>query len=152
MLPHDVFRARLEATIASLRYWVPTIADTATASETAGEGYWRIAVAPHVAQACPFALMLRADQMYDLVIAGETFEDRPISALDMFVPLATAIAEGRVVRRQTYAAASGRLIAEETIVDLGNGGILREVRPQPGPNPGECEVVVRDRHFLPYRR
>lgn len=152
MLSDDVFRTRLEATIASLRYWVPTIADTAKVSETSGDGWWRLSIAPKLKTACPFTLMLRGDQMCDLVVAGETFEDRPITALELFVPLATAIAEGRVVRRETLASASGRLIAVETIIALPGGQSWREVRPIPGPHPGEDDVVTRDQHFLPYRR
>lgn len=152
MLSDDVYRARLDATIASLRYWVPTIADTAAAREAAGESYWKLAVTPHVAGACPFELMLRADQHYDLVLDGERFEDRPIDSVELFVPLVTAITDGHVIKRRTTTAESGRLLSIDMIVDMGAGQSWRAGRtlgPVTAPAP---EPLITDRRYLPYRR
>ncbi len=153
MLPDDVFRSRLEATVAALRYWVPTVADAAKVSETSGDGYWKLSVRPFVATACPFDLMLRADQRYDVTIAGETFEDLPIENLEAFVPLITAIADGRIVQRQRIAEASGRPLSIETIVKLPDGTLWSASRSLvPVAAAREPETLLKDRHFLPYRR
>jgi hypothetical protein len=153
MLPDDVFRSRLEATVAALRYWVPTVSDAAAVTETAGEGYWKLAVRPFVATACPFDLMLRADQHYDITIAGEAFEDQPIESLEAFVPLITAIADGRVVQRLRIAEASGRPLSIETIVKLPDGRLWSASRSLASATSArEPETLLKDRHFLPYRR
>lgn len=152
MLSDDVFRARLEATIASLRYWVPTISDTAAVHETAGDSYWKLAVMPHVAGACPFELMLRADQHYDLVLDGERFEDRPIESVEMFVPLVTAITDGRVIKRSANAAESARLLTVDMIVDLGDGKSWRAGRTIAAAASRFAEPLITDRRYLPYRR
>lgn len=153
MLPDDVFRSRLEATVAALRYWVPTVSDAAKVTETAGDGYWKLAVRPFVATACPFDLMLRADQRYDITIAGETFEDLPVESLETFVPLITAIAEGRVVQRLRIAEASGRPLSLETIVRFPDSKLWSASRSLAPPAAArEPETLLKDKHFLPYRR
>lgn len=153
MLPDDVYRSRLEAAIAGLRYWLPTVSDVATVTEAEGSGFWKMSVTPKAANACPFELVLRADQRHDLVIAGETFEDLPTKSLDIFVPLVEAIAEGRVVRCHWKSGATGAETAVETIVTLSDGrewSSARMLTPLASDNPDG--VIAAARHFVPYHR
>jgi hypothetical protein len=53
MQPQHAIRSRVEATVESLRYWVPTIADVARAVESEAPGYWRLSLVPEVEGACP---------------------------------------------------------------------------------------------------
>ncbi len=127
MYSDDVYRSRLEVTIASLRYWLPSIGDAATVGEDETADYWKVWVKPHTATACPFELMLRADQHYDIVIGNEAFEDCPIESLDMFQPLAAGIAEGNVMHRHWVSAATHLPVAVETTVlrpKMGKNGEL----------------------------
>lgn len=154
MLSDDVYRAQLEATIAALRYWVPQIADVARIEETDAPEYWKLTVTPHVANACPFELMLRADQKHDLMIASEAFEDRDTKDLNLFLPLVEAIASGNVVQRLTSSQMTGVLQAIETLVLMPKARTWRETRtidggmPLPEGDAGEIQI----KHFLAYRR
>ena len=150
----DVFRAQLQNTIASLRYWIPSIADAVRVEEIEDEGFWKISVIPKTQGACPFELIFRADRHFDMVIAGETFEDLELSSFDLFLPLVEAIADGRVIQRRRVSQATGALREIETIVLLKNGQDWRRLRTL-----GEATALVtsedterRDRHFLSYRR
>lgn len=154
MLSDDVFRSRLETTIASLRYWVPQIADAARIEESEGEGFWRISVTPKVFGACPFELMLRSSQHYDLVLGTETYEELPIESFDLFLPLAEAITAGRVVQRRTVSAATGAVVEVESIIRLADGRIWHERRViEPLANAASDDGL--EKHgaaFLPYHR
>jgi hypothetical protein len=154
MLPDDVFRSRLQATITALRYWAPSIADTAHLEETETGDYWKIIVTPTVPSACPFELILHADQRYDLAIAEETYESRPIETFDWFVPFAEAIAGGNVVQRHWVSRLTGLERSVETLVTLPNGGIWREGRGESHslPTLDDYGTELRERRFLPYRR
>lgn len=150
----DRYRARLQASIAALRYWCPSIADSAAISETDSGDYWEIEVLPHVSGACPFELVLRTDGFHDLVIAGESFEDELTDDLELFVPLASAIARGDV-RRRTYAsAATATPLAVETIVELEKGRIWQRRRDIAIGLQGDLphEALITEHNFLPYRR
>lgn len=153
MVADDVYRSRLQATIAGLRYWVPTIADAARIEQTEGHDFWKMSVTPTVSAACPFELMLRADQHFDIVVAGEMFEDQSVASLELFLPLVDAIAAGRVIQRNTESVATGASLAVETRVSLADGSLWSRRRCLPG---GELiaadDDAIRDRHFLPYRR
>ncbi len=150
MLSDDTYRSRLAVAIAELRYWVPSISDAAEIEETETSAFWRLAVTPKLPQACPFELILRADQLHDILIAGESYENRPIGSLDIFLPLAQAITDGAVVQRRWFSSATGRPLSIETLVSLPGGATWREgERP---PREQELAVEFRDRHFLAYRR
>lgn len=151
MLSDDVFRARLQTTIASLRYWVPQIADAACIEESEGPGYWKITITPKVRGACPFELMLRESQHFDLVLADETYEDRPIETLDLFLPLVEGIAGGRVVQRRFVSAMTGRERDVESVVDTGGGKQWRDRRVSAAAVDAEG-IEQHDVHFLPYHR
>lgn len=153
MVADDVYRSRLQATIAGLRYWVPTIADAARIEQTEEHDFWKLSVTPAVAAACPFELMLRSDQHYDIVVAGEMFEDQSVTSLELFLPLVDAIAAGRVIQRRTESVATGASLAVETRVALADGSLWSRRRSLPG---GDLiatdDAAIHDRHFLPYRR
>ncbi len=154
MISDDVFRSRLETTIASLRYWVPQIADAARIEESQGPGFWKIKVTPHTAGACPFELMLRTSQHYDVVVGHETYEDRPVESLELFVPLAEAISNGRIIQRRLLSMATGEVAETQTLVDLGQGSEWRASHRSKAfkdlASLGGCHH--RDQHFLPYHR
>ncbi|MCC0007089.1 MAG: hypothetical protein H6876_03080 [Hyphomicrobiaceae bacterium] len=154
MLIDDRYRARLQATIAALRYWCPSIADSAAITETSSDEYWEIDVVPHVRGACPFELVLRTDGFHDLVVAGETYEDEPTDNLDLFVPFVSAIARGEVVQKTYAAAATGLPLAVETIVDMGRDGSWHRRRSIDTNLKGEAlgDTIVTTQAFLPYRR
>lgn len=155
MLPDDVFRTRLEATAADLALWAESVHDAADVVVSDGPGFWRLAVTPHVAGACPFELLLRADQKMDMTVAGETYEDRPVPPLDRLPVFVRAIEEGRVVERHWQSLDTGTPAVVETIVSPATGEAWRDEhllvseRPATAPAPRLCK---RDRHFLPYRR
>ena len=154
MLPDDVFRSRLQATITALRYWAPSIADAARVEETEAGDYWKLIVTPMVPSACPFELILHADQRYDIAIADETYESRPIDSFDWFLPFAEAIAEGNVVQRHWISRLTGLERSVETLVTLPNGGIWCESRGANHrmPTLDDDGTELRERRFLPYRR
>jgi hypothetical protein len=154
MLPDDVFRSRLQSTITALRYWAPSVADAARLEEEETSDYWKIVVTPAVATACPFELILHADQRYDLAIADETYESRPIESFDWFVPFAGAVSEGNVVQRRWLSRLTGLERSVETLVTLPGGGIWREGRGEMPrmPTLDDDGTELRERRFLPYRR
>lgn len=150
----DRYRARLQAAIASLRYWVPTISDAAHITQSDGGTYWSLSAEPHISGACPFELVLRDDGRHDIMIAGESYEDLPTEDLDVFVPLACAIARGDVTRRITSTSATGIPISVETIIQLDGAKNWHKSRAllPPGQRLESGDAVVSDRRFLPYRR
>jgi hypothetical protein len=149
----DVYHARLRAVIESLRYWMPSVADCARVEETEAAGYWKMGVTPRTQGACPFELIMRGDQRFDLMIGGETFEDLEIPFEDV-MPLVDSISAGRVVQRRWISVATAALRDVETIVTFDNGRTWtgsRSAKPVPGhAHAQSCEKS--DRVFLPYRR
>ena len=154
MLPDDVYRAQLQATITALRYWAPSIADAARVDEAESTDFWRFTVAPLLANACPFELILRGDQHYDISIAAESYENRPIASFDIFLPFAAAIAEGRVVQRRWISRLTGIERSVETLITFGDGRIWREGQGQVSDLPPleDDGTELREHQFLPYRR
>jgi len=154
MLPDDVFRSRLQSTITALRYWAPSIADTAHVEEAETGNYWKIIVAPLLAQACPFELILHFDQRYDIAIAEETYESLPIESFEIFVPFVEAIADGSVVQRHWNSRLTGLERSVETLITLAGGGIWRESHGEAHLMPplDDDGTELRERRFLPYRR
>ena len=148
----DRYRAQLQSTIAALRYWIPSIGDAAVVTETDGDDYWQMSVAPHEKAACPLELVIRSDGFHDLIIAGETYEDQPTEDLDMFLPLAAAIARGDVIRRHHVSADTARALAVETIVSLDRGRAWRQRRDLVPASEQNDDRIINDQHFLPYHR
>lgn len=154
MLSDDVFRSRLQVTVASLRYWVPAIADTACVKEIEAEEFWKIDVVPRVAGACPFELVLRADQHFDAQIASQIYEDREIVSLGLFLPLVEALAVGQVIERRWLSTATASPLAIETIIMLADGSEWRDghTLSPAGVGLNKTDAERHDTQFLPYRR
>jgi hypothetical protein len=154
MLPDDVFRSRFQATVTALRYWAPSIADAAHLEEAETSDYWKIIVAPHVASACPFELILHADQRYDIAISDESYENRPIETFELFLPFVEAVADGSVVQRRWISRLTGLERTVETLVTMANGGIWSDSRGEYHrmPTLEDDGTELRERRFLPYRR
>lgn len=154
MLPDDAFRSRLEATVASLSYWVPTINNAARIETTDDAGAWCMKVAPHLRSACPLEIRIHADQSYVLTIGGEKSQRMPLDSFEIFLPIAEAVAEGRVVRRVSLTPATGAERSVETIVMLPGGKTWRAERinePIARLVPAE-ECIRLDQTFPPYHR
>ncbi len=156
MLPDDLFRSRLQTTITALKYWAPSIADAARIEESETGNYWKIAVTPFLAKACPFELILHFDQHYDVAVGEESYESLPIESFDIFLPFVEAIADGRVVQRVWVSHLTGLERSVETLVMLADGGIWREARGTTLgtglPSLDDDGTELREKRFLPYRR
>ena len=154
MLPDDLFRSRLQTTITALKYWAPSIADAARVEERETGNYWKVVVAPKLAAACPFELILHFDQHYDLAVGEETYEGLPIESFDIFLPFVEAVADGRVVQRRWVSRLTGLERSVETLVMLAGGGIWRETRGTSTalPSLDDDGTELREKRFLPYRR
>ena len=151
MLPDDVFRTKLDRTIAGLRQWSGTLGDCAHVEIEDAARYWRLAVRPLATGACPVELILHHRQRCDLAIGDESYEDRAVDEFDLLLPLTEAIAAGRVLTRHKKSANTGTALAIETHVRLPGGQVWqadRRLRPRTIPGP----TILEDRWFLPYRR
>ncbi len=115
MLPDDVFRTKFDRTVEALRRWGGALGDCARVEEESAARYWRIAVRPLAAGACPLELILHHRQRCDLAIGDESYEDRAVDEFDLLLPLAEAITAGRVLTRQKTSADTGAALAIETL-------------------------------------
>ncbi len=153
MLSDDVYRAKLERTIASVRAWTGFIADVARVQDEVIEGAWLLALWPTAKRACPLEIVLRNDQRCDITIASETYEDWPLPSLDVILDLIKAVVDGHVVTRRTVSAATGLPLSVASILTFEDGRVLEHshttvnVRGHLG-GAIECKEV----HYLPYRR
>jgi hypothetical protein len=151
MLPDDVFRTKLDRTITGLRQWSDALTDCARVEQEDAARYWRLAVRPLAAGACPLELILHHRQRCDLAIAEESYEERAVAEFDLLLPLVEAITNGRVLTRFKKSANTGAALAVETHVQLAGGEVwqaTRRLRPHTIPGP----TILEDRWFLPYRR
>ena len=104
--------------------------------------------------ACPFELLIKADQTFDLVLNGEVYESHPVERFDLFPKLAAAIAAGHVERIETRNSQTGILIDVATRVELASGWdwtgsrrvLQRFVRPL------EAHEERETHRFLSYKR
>ncbi len=150
MLSDDVYRTRFRAVVGEIEAWLETLHLVARVEVGRDEASWRAAVEPHMREACPFELMLRVDQRFDLTVGSETYEDQVIASLDLFAPLLHSIVVGRVVTRQHTTIATGTLTKIETIIapiDCQPWVGVRQLISKPLQT-----VVHRDRHYVPYVR
>ena len=154
MLSDDVFRGKLRAIVADLERAVAPLAANASVDIAQTPEHTRLALIPHTQGACPVEIMLRADQMYDIAIASEFYEDCRIERLDLFQPLLMAIADGNVIQRHHVSAATGAERAVETIVTLPGGALWQKgyEDARVAGAIGDEQTVLRDRRFLPYKR
>jgi len=151
MLSDDVFRVKIDATIAALKAWAGAHADCARSEEEAAGTYWRLAVVPFASGACPFEVILHQRQTCDLAIGPEIYEDRTSDEFDRLPAMAEAIAAGHVLTRTKSSATTGLMLAVETELRLAGGDVwtadrwlVSGVRPR---------GMLRDDHwYVPYRR
>jgi hypothetical protein len=153
----DADRTRLHATIAALRYWVPTIADCAQVREARTSGAWTLDVTPNVPGAAAFGLTLRDDGFYDLTIAGVKYAHMKVDALDLFPRLLDAIAAGSVFHRRWTSAATGTWRGSETLIACADNRHWHAVKgDRPPADDRNADAgngwIAETLAFLPYRR
>lgn len=151
MLPDDVFSAKRDRTIAALQQWHRGITDCAHVEEEAAGNFWRLAITPFTASACPFEVILHQRQTCDLAIGPESYENRTSDELDRLPAMAEAIAAGRVLTRTKSSAVTGLTVAIETEIRLADGQVWRAERWIVMGTRSNA-LVREDRWYLPYRR
>lgn len=154
MLSTDVYRARLQETIAGLRYWAPALRHAASLDEDdAMPRYWRLAARPMQRSACPFDLILHDNSRYDLMVGPETYEDLPVDDLSLFNPLLEAIGNGAVITREWRTLNTGQIRRVETIVLIRGRDAWQQARDEPVLAQVPLDSCQRsDRHYTPYAR
>ena len=153
MLSDDVFRTKLSATFADLLRTAEQLSDVADIGHSQTREFVRLSLLPHARGACPVEIMLRTDQLYDISIGTEFYEDCRIRSFETFVPLIEAIANGDVIQRRHVSAITGSARSTETLVRLPGGDVWRKGRDYraavPIPDDG---TVFEDRRYVTYRR
>jgi hypothetical protein len=153
-LPDDAFRAQLRAVVARIRTWVASIDDVARIEMSEADAYWRLRAEPEAEHACPFELIVHADQHFDLTVGPETYEERSIGDVQLIAQLAEAIGDGHVITRTLASRNTDAVRSVETLVPLEGGAEWRGKRlnePMASAIRAEdCEA--RDQHYVPYRR
>jgi hypothetical protein len=154
MCSDDAFRNRLGEAILAMEAWASAHRDCADVEVSITAGYWKLAAHPFTKGACPFELLLRADQKFDAAIGGEVYEDKPIDKFEFFPMLARAIATGNVEQIEVLNALTGALDAIETRITLEDGWAwIGERRTGPrGARRTDSTQELRTKRFLPYRR
>jgi hypothetical protein len=155
MLPDDRYQTQLAQTKASLLAWSRFVRDVATVTVDDTGATWAFGLVPRTAGACAAALVLERDrQVYGLALAGESYEDLPVTSFDAFLPLLEAVAAGRVIERRHYGVTTHRPAAIEMRVGPAAAPLFRGTRRLDGAEPGAplADHAAEDRHFLPYRR
>jgi hypothetical protein len=152
MLPEDVFRARLDRTIAGLRQWRESHTDCARAEEQQTSDFWRLRIQPLAAGTCPVEMVLHQRQTCDLAIDGEYYEDRSADEIERLLPIVTAISTGQALKRLQKSANTGACLAIETVIRLPNGEVWKADRWLRPDIVAPRRLIREDRWFLPYRR
>lgn len=153
MQSDDTFRRAFDAATASLTTWAEAQRDVAEVDCEASDEFWRLALVPHAARACPVEVILhRQRQTFDLQVGRETWEGEAIGDLDMFQTLLQAVVDGDVVSRRLRTAATDTPLG--TCVTIGReASALRFMSlTEVGKRIGLDNAVVRDEHWLAYRR
>ncbi len=151
MLPEDVFRTRLDRTIADLRRWGQGVSDCAKVAEVQEARHWWFVAIPHARGACRFELVLHHNQTFDIAFDHEPYENRPVEELDQLLSIAESTAAGRVFRRFRRSANTDTRLAIETIVRLPGDQRWHADR-WLVPSKPLGPTTLDDRWFLPYRR
>jgi hypothetical protein len=154
MLSDDVYRTRLAATYAMLKAAAAPFADIALIDSAATPDFARLSLIPNAAGACAVEIMLRADQLYDISLATEFYEDCPVTTFDLFEPLILAVTRGDVLQRRHLSAATGAERGIETIVSLPGGVVWTKghVHSDVAAAIADERTLFQDRRFVPYRR
>lgn len=153
MQPQDVYNRAFDATTAAMDRWIETIKDVAHVEREQTNNYWRLRVRPFEPNSCAAELMLSRSQTFDLEIATEGLSSQPVTDLSLFQPLLQAIAEGRAVKRNWSASATGVELMREIIVRLTDGRewTMRRMV-SAGTAATETSALANDRVFVAYRR
>jgi hypothetical protein len=149
MLSDDTFRAYFDRTAAALTAWRGHVIDVAACAVVIENRVLRLALRPKTPLACSCELLLYPQQTYDIAIGPEVYEDVTLDGREDFLPLLTALTDGRVVTRRNVSAVTGRLVSIDTIVSIAGGREWRRGRMIAAPDE---ETIARDHHYLPYRR
>lgn len=154
LFPDDVYRSRLGETIAALEAWAARQRDVANIDIAATATYWKLTVVPSARGACPFELLLRADQRFNTIIGDEIYEDKLIDQFEFFPMMVHAIATGNVERIEVLNALTGTVEAVETRLTLEDGWAwIGERRTSHRPmRRHEMSEERRVSPYLPYRR
>ncbi len=148
----DQFKRDLESLMQELSQWSEGIDDVADVSLVAADGIVRLACHPDASGACAFEFGIREDQLFDLSLDAVLFEDLEIHDLDFFVELATAIADGQVVKRTYFSAQTGIATGFSIIVPAAGGALWSgDVSLAPGFSKDSADVILSDAHYLPFR-
>jgi hypothetical protein len=149
-----MFRREFEGATGQLTTWAEHQRDAADVEFERSHDFWRLKLTPHVANACLIELILhRATQSYDLQIGSESWEGLRITALDAFQPILEAIVAGFVVTRSFHAVSSHALLRVETTIESSRGAaVCLDRTTVMGQRLCGPEMIIRDRHWLPYRR
>lgn len=155
MLPDDRYRAGLERTAASILAWSGFVRDVADVSYADDADSWSFGLQPHIATACPVALVIgRTSQFHSLTLGRESYSDLPVDTFDLFLALLEAVVAGRVIERHHLARAKGFPVAVEMRVGPGPTPLFtrrRLLASLPRHTEPSEWTEIRDRHFLPYR-
>lgn len=153
MLSDDSFRKRLQHVIAALEVWAAEMEPWADIEHGFINGAWRISAVPQIETACPFEIIIRPDQKYDMRVDGEIYEDLPLDALTDIPQIVRSISNGRLLIRRWRGQATGLIYNVETVVDLPGANEGRFERPDPGaPHMDDVELEAELEAFVPYRR
>lgn len=154
LFPDDVYRSRLSDTIATLEAWAASERDVAEVNIAATAAYWRLTVVPNIPGACPFELMLRADQRFNTIIGPEIYEDKLIDTFEFFPMMVRAIARGDVERVEILNALTGVVDAVEIRLTLEDGWAWIGERRLGQRTPRRLDGLEERRvyPYLPYRR
>lgn len=152
MLSDDLYHHSLLQLAASIKAWSGFVADVARVEIADEGGVWRFAMTPTAATACPIEIICHErQQVFDVSIAGETYEGWRPASMEAVHEVLKAVADGAVVRRQFSSGATGLLRARSTEI-AANGHLLMFPTATPGSVDAEDGQVCRATHFLPYRK
>ncbi len=151
MLSDEGYNNQLNDVRRALTMWAETHDACARVQIDENDLYWRISAQPVQASLCPIELVLRTDRHYDLAIADAAVEDRPIEDFSLFPALFDAVAAG-TPRVSTYrTAATGQLLATETLVPLPSREDWRVQHVTPlGRTLGLTAALVEEKLFAAY--
>jgi hypothetical protein len=154
MFSDDVYRAKLAATFENLKHQAAPLADVALIDAAASPHFIKLALVPHAPNACAVEVMVRADQLYDIALGTEFYEDCPVEDFDLFGSILQAVSTGAVIQRRYVSRATGTERAVETLVQLPGGKVWRKghLHTPVAEAVSEAETVFADRSFVPYRR
>jgi hypothetical protein len=153
MLSDDVFRTLLSTTFADLLRTAERLSDVADVGHAQTREFVRLSLLPHARGACAVEIMLRADQLYDISIGTEFYEDCRIQRFETFVPLIEAIAKGDVIQRRHVSTVTGSERSIETLVKLPGGEVWRKGHDYTVASViPDDRTVFDDRRYVAYRR